>query len=66
MVRRYTLRESQILGLIAAGGVMPFAVADSLRSRGIDPVLFALTGTCDPIALQRFRHHQARVWIKTY
>jgi UDP-2,3-diacylglucosamine hydrolase len=47
------------VGLIAAGGAMPLAVADSLRSRGIDPVLFALTGTCDPVAVRRFRHH----WI---
>lgn len=38
---------------------MPFAVADSLTARGIDPVLFALTGACDPTRLERFRHH----WI---
>src|SRR2546430_248630 len=47
------------VGLIAAGGVMPFAVADSLVARGIDPVLFALKGACDPVAVTRFRHH----WI---
>ena len=47
------------VGLIAAGGVMPFAVADSLLARGIDPVLFALKGACDPVAVARFRHH----WI---
>ncbi len=47
------------IGLIAAGGVMPFAVADSLLARGIQPVLFALKGACDPIAVERFRHH----WI---
>jgi DUF1009 family protein len=45
--------------LIAAGGVMPFAVADSLIARGIKPVLFALRGACDPVAVERFRHH----WI---
>jgi hypothetical protein len=45
--------------LIAAGGVMPFAVADSLAARGINPVLFALRGACDPLPLERFRHH----WI---
>ncbi|HEY2211927.1 MAG TPA: UDP-2,3-diacylglucosamine diphosphatase LpxI [Bradyrhizobium sp.] len=50
---------SSPIGLIAAGGVMPFAVADSLTARGIDPVLFALTGACDPTRLERFRHH----WI---
>ena len=47
------------IGLIAAGGVMPFAVADSLLARGIHPVLFALKGACDPVAVERFRHH----WI---
>ena len=38
---------------------MPFAVADSLTARGIDPVVFALKGACDPKAAARFRHH----WI---
>jgi DUF1009 family protein len=47
------------VGLIAGGGVMPFAVADSLVARGINPVLFALKGACDPLAVARFRHH----WI---
>ena len=47
------------VGLIAAGGAMPFAVADSLKSRGIDSVLFALKGVCDRGAVERFRHH----WI---
>jgi UDP-2,3-diacylglucosamine hydrolase len=47
------------VGLIAGGGVMPFAVADSLIARGIDPVVFALKGACDPVAAARFRHH----WI---
>lgn len=50
---------SSPIGLIAAGGVMPFAVADSLTARGIDPVLFALRGACDPVRVERFRHH----WI---
>ena len=47
------------VGVIAGGGVMPFAVADSLEARGIAPVLFALRGVCDPARLARFRHH----WI---
>jgi hypothetical protein len=47
------------IGLIAGGGVMPFAVADSLTARGIDPVVFALKGACDPARVARFRHH----WI---
>src|SRR3981081_1613574 len=50
---------SSPIGLIAAGGVMPFAVADSLVARGIHPVLFGLKGACDPVRLERFRHH----WI---
>ena len=38
---------------------MPFAVADSLIARGLDPVVFALKGACDPVRVARFRHH----WI---
>jgi hypothetical protein len=53
------LQISSPIGLIAAGGAMPFAVADSLAARGINPVLFALKGACDPVAVERFRHH----WI---
>jgi DUF1009 family protein len=53
------LEISSPIGLIAGGGVMPFAVADSLISRGVNPVLFALKGACDPAAVERFRHH----WI---
>jgi UDP-2,3-diacylglucosamine hydrolase len=50
---------SSPLGLIAAGGVMPFAVADSLVARGLTPVLFAIRGACDEKQAARFRHH----WI---
>jgi UDP-2,3-diacylglucosamine hydrolase len=50
---------SSPIGLIAAGGAMPFAVADSLTARGIAPILFALKGACDPVQTKRFRHH----WI---
>jgi len=53
------LQITSPVGLIAAGGAMPFAVADSLNARGIDSVLFALKGTCDPGPVERFRHH----WI---
>src|SRR5471030_1330927 len=53
------LQISSPVGLIAAGGVMPFAVADSLTARGIGCVVFALKGACDPVAVARFRHH----WI---
>jgi DUF1009 family protein len=50
---------SSPVGVIAGGGAMPFAVADSLIQRGIAPVLFALRGACDPARVERFRHH----WI---
>jgi DUF1009 family protein len=50
---------SSPVGLIAGGGAMPFAVADSLVGRGVQPVLFALRGACDPVRVERFRHH----WI---
>jgi len=53
------LQITSPVGLIAAGGAMPFAVADSLKARGIDSVLFALKGACDPASVERFRHH----WI---
>jgi DUF1009 family protein len=53
------LKISSPIGLIAAGGVMPFAVADSLAARGLSPVVFALKGACDPVRVERFRHH----WI---
>ena len=47
------------VGLIAAGGAMPFAVADSLAARGVAAVVFALRGICDADKVARFRHH----WI---
>ena len=50
---------SSPVGVIAGGGAMPFAVADSLMARGTGAVIFALKGACDPAAVARFRHH----WI---
>jgi hypothetical protein len=50
---------SSPIGLVAGGGTMPFAVADSLLARGAKPVLFALRGACDPMRAERYRHH----WI---
>ena len=50
---------SSPVGVIAGGGAMPFAVADSLASRGIAAVIFALKGVCDSGGVARFRHH----WI---
>jgi DUF1009 family protein len=59
VVTREALEISSPIGLIAGGGVVPFAVADSLIARGINPILFALKGACDPVRVARFRHH----WI---
>jgi len=53
------LEISSPIGVVAGGGAMPFAVADSLIARGVNPVLFALRGACDPVGVERFRHH----WI---
>ncbi|SDS13764.1 LpxI family protein [Bradyrhizobium canariense] len=53
------LEISSPVGLVAGGGAMPFAVADSLVARGVHPVLFPLRGACDPARVERFRHH----WI---
>ncbi|WP_213772507.1 UDP-2,3-diacylglucosamine diphosphatase LpxI [Bradyrhizobium sp. dw_78] len=53
------LEISSPIGLVAGGGAMPFAVADSLVAHGVNPVLFALRGACDPVRVERFRHH----WI---
>jgi DUF1009 family protein len=50
---------SSPIALIAGGGVLPFAVADSLMSRNIRPTLFALKGACDATQVKRFHHH----WI---
>jgi DUF1009 family protein len=50
---------SSPVGLIAGGGVLPFAVADSLAARGVGSVVFALRGACDAQRVGRFRHH----WI---
>ncbi|MGY3082411.1 lipid-A-disaccharide synthase [Bradyrhizobium sp. LM6.10] len=50
---------SSPVGVVAGGGAMPFAVADSLAARGITPVLFPLRGACDPARVEKFRHR----WI---
>jgi DUF1009 family protein len=50
---------SSPVGVIAGGGAMPFAVAESLATRGIATVLFPLRGACDPVRVEKFRHR----WI---
>lgn len=45
------------VGIIAGGGTLPFAVADSLIARGVAPVLFALKGACDAARVAPYRHY---------
>ena len=52
---------SSPVGIIAAGGPMPFAVADAILERGRVPVLFAFKGVCDPVAVMGYRHHWIRI-----
>ena len=59
VMSKQALDPSSTVGIIAGGGAMPFAVADSLVSRDVKPVMFALKGACDPVAVERYRHH----WI---
>jgi UDP-2,3-diacylglucosamine hydrolase len=62
MAARMTSAAPEIsspIGVIAGGGAMPFAVAESLAARGIAPVLFPLRGACDPVLVEKFRHR----WI---
>lgn len=53
------LPVSSPVGVIAGGGRLPFAVAESLMARSISPTFFALRGVCDPTEVTRFKHH----WI---
>lgn len=43
--------------IVAGSGVLPFAVADSLLSRGRRPVILGIRGFCDPERITRYRHH---------
>jgi len=44
------------VGLIAGGGVLPFALADSLLAQGRMPVFIGLKGFCDPQRIANYRH----------
>lgn len=48
---------SPAVAVIAGSGVLPFAVAEALRARGIRPVLFAIRGFCDPARVANLPHH---------
>jgi DUF1009 family protein len=45
------------LAILAGGGVLPFAVADSVRASGRDIVLFAIKGAADGIRVAGYPHH---------
>lgn len=47
------------VGIICGGGALPFAVADSAISRGIQVVLFAVEGAVDPQRASGYAHE----WI---
>jgi DUF1009 family protein len=49
------------VALIAGGGALPFAVAASLKSRGIESVILAVRGFCDPARVAAYRHHWVAV-----
>ena len=44
------------VGLIAGGGVLPFALADSLLAQGRTPVFIGLKGFCDARRIVNYRH----------
>lgn len=50
---------SSTIGILAGGGVLPFAAADAIRARGGKPFLFAIRGFCDPQRVANYPHH----WI---
>ncbi len=47
------------IGIIAGGGSVPFAVAETVEANGGRAILFALRGFCDKERVKAFRHH----WI---
>lgn len=49
--------ETSNTGIISGSGTLPFAVADSLLSRGRTPVILGIRGFCDPERITRYRHH---------
>jgi UDP-2,3-diacylglucosamine hydrolase len=45
------------LAIICGAGTLPFAVADAVRERGREVVMFALRGWADPQRVAGYRHH---------
>jgi UDP-2,3-diacylglucosamine hydrolase len=50
-------RERGPLAMICGGGSMPVAVAQSVKARGRDVVLFPLRGAAEGLAVEQFPHH---------
>lgn len=49
--------EAGPLGIYCGSGTMPFAVADAVRRRGRDAVLFPIENFADPARVAEYRHH---------
>jgi UDP-2,3-diacylglucosamine hydrolase len=49
--------EQGPLAIICGGGAMPFAVADAVKRRGRNVVLFPVRGWVEPQAVARYPHH---------
>jgi UDP-2,3-diacylglucosamine hydrolase len=47
------------IAIVCGGGSFPGAVAEAIKRRGREPVMFALKGWADPAIIARYRHH----WI---
>src|SRR6516164_4410615 len=47
------------LAIIAGGGGFPAAVAEAIKRRGRQPVMFAVRGCADSEVVERYTHH----WI---
>lgn len=49
------------LAIVCGSGNMPYRVADAVIGRGRRVVLLALVGWADPLQVERYRHHWARL-----
>jgi UDP-2,3-diacylglucosamine hydrolase len=52
-----TVGEEGPLALICGGGSLPMAIADSVKARGRQVLLFPLYGAADPAPVSRHTHH---------
>jgi DUF1009 family protein len=49
------------LAIVCGAGNMPYRVADAVIGRGRRVVLLALVGWADPLQVERYQHHWARL-----